>query len=72
MFDKILENEEIDANAIYKVKTVLGIIGEELKYVPQTGNGIIDTAISYNDADKKLAEAIKSLQEINIIDVGEY
>ncbi len=72
LFDKILENEEIDANAINKVKTILGIIGEELKYVPQTGNGIIDTAISYNDADKKLAEAIKSLQEINIIDVGEY
>lgn len=72
LFDKILENEEIDANAINKVKTILGIIGEELKYVPQTGNGIIDTAISYNDADKKLAEAIKSLQEINIIDCGEY
>ena len=63
LFTKILDNEEVEAEAINKVKTALGIAGEELKYEPKTGDTIIGSAKSYSEADTKLSSAIKSVQD---------
>ena len=63
LFTKILDNEEVDAEAINKVKTILGITGEELKYEAKSDDTIIGAATSYSDADIKLAEAIRTAQD---------
>lgn len=62
LFTKILDNEEVDAEAINKIKTILGITGEELKYETKSDDTIIGAATSYSDADVKLAEAIRTAQ----------
>ena len=63
LFTKILDNEEVDAEAINKIKTILGITGEELKYETKSDDTIIGAATSYSDADVKLAEAIRTAQD---------
>ena len=63
LFTKILDNEEVDAAAINKIKTILGITGEELKYETKSDDTIIGAATSYSDADVKLAEAIRTAQD---------
>ena len=63
LFTKILDNEEVDAAAINKIKTILGITGEELKYEAKSDDTIIGAATSYSDADVKLAEAIRTAQD---------
>ena len=63
LFTKILDNEEVDAKAINKIKTILGITGEELKYEAKSDDTIIGAATSYSDADIKLAEAIRTAQD---------
>ena len=63
LFTKILDNEEVDAEAINKIKTILGITGEELKYEAKSDDTIIGAATSYSDADVKLAEAIRTAQD---------
>lgn len=66
LFTKILDNEEVEAEAINKVKTALGIAGEELKYEAKSDDTIIGAATSYSDADVKLAEAIRTAQDNTI------
>ena len=66
LFTKILDNEEVDAAAINKIKTILGITGEELKYETKSDDTIIGAATSYSDADVKLAEAIRTAQDNTI------
>lgn len=63
LFTKILDNEEVDAASINKIKTILGITGEELKYEAKSDDTIIGAATSYSDADIKLAEAIRTAQD---------
>ena len=62
LFTKILDNEEVDAKAINKIKIILGITGEELKYEAKSDDTIIGAATSYSDADIKLVEAIRTTQ----------
>ena len=68
----MLDNEEVTAEAVNKIKTIFGITGEELKYEAQSDNTIIGNATSYSDADAKLAESIKSIQDNTVYDCGEF
>ena len=72
LFAKMLDNEEVTAEAVNKIKTIFGITGEELKYEAQSDNTIIGNATSYSDADVKLAESIKSIQDNTVYDCGEF
>ena len=72
LFEKMLDNEEVTAEAVNKIKTIFGITGEELKYEAQSDNTIIGNATSYSDADAKLAESIKSIQDNTVYDCGEF
>ena len=71
-FLTLLDNEEVTAEAVNKIKTIFGITGEELKYEAQSDNAIIGNATSYSDADVKLAESIKSIQDNTVYDCGEF
>ena len=72
LFGKMLDNEEVTAEAVNKIKTIFGITGEELKYEAKSDNTIIGNATSYSDADAKLAESIKSIQDNTVYDCGEF
>ena len=61
-FSGIRGRKEENDEAINKIKIILGITGEELKYEAKSDDTIIGAASSYSDADIKLAEAIRTTQ----------
>ncbi|MDE5888468.1 MAG: hypothetical protein K2H20_00440, partial [Bacilli bacterium] len=77
LFNKMLDNEEVTAQAINKLIDVLGTSAkdsttDQVVYVAPTGSTILADATSFTHADILLSEAIKALQDNDVIDCGTY